>query len=149
MVFRAGWRVRHPAAALPSALARTEIALARYTHLALYIALIVMPLAGYLNAAAAGHTVSFFGVFSIPLLLPENGRLSQAAIVVHLVGQNLLYLFIALHVGAALYHGVLTRDAILDRMLPTEAIGKVVFDRKRLPPPAQISTSTQHGTGNP
>jgi cytochrome b561 len=140
MVFRAGWRVRRPAPALPSVLARTEIALVRSTHLALYIALIVMPLAGYLNAAAAGHSVSFFGVFSIPPLLPENGRLSQAAIAVHLVGQYLLYLFVALHVAGALYHGVLRRDAILDRMLPT-AHRNVVF-RSQEVAAALSSTST-------
>lgn len=118
MVFRAGWRWRHPAPALPSVLARFEIALVRATHLALYLILVVMPLAGYLNAAAASHAVSLFGVLSIPPLLPENGRLSQAAIAVHLVGQYLLYFFVALHIAGALYHGVLRRDGIFDRMLP-------------------------------
>jgi cytochrome b561 len=46
-----------------------------------------MPLAGYINAAAAGHRVSLFGLFSILRLIPEGGRLAQAAIAIHLVGQ--------------------------------------------------------------
>jgi hypothetical protein len=36
---------------------------------------------------AAGHAVDFFGVVSIPPLLPENDRLSQVAIAIHLVAQ--------------------------------------------------------------
>ena len=62
--------------------------------LVLYLIFILMPLAGYLNAAAAGHAVNFFGIVSIPPLLPENGRLSQVAIAIHLVGQYPLYLFV-------------------------------------------------------
>jgi cytochrome b561 len=33
---------------------------------------IAMPLAGYLNAAAAAHAVSCFGVVSISPLIPEK-----------------------------------------------------------------------------
>jgi cytochrome b561 len=118
MVFRAGWRWRHPPPPLPARLGRLETALSRCTHLVLYLIFIVMPLAGYLNAAAAGHAVDFFGLVSIPPLLPENGRLSQVAIAVHLVGQYPLYLFVALHVAGALFHGAVRRDGVVGRMLP-------------------------------
>jgi cytochrome b561 len=77
-----------------------------------------MPLAGYVNAAAADHPVSFFGIAAIPPLLPTDNRLSQIAIAIHLVGQYAVYAFVALHVTGALYHGVLRRDGVLDRMLP-------------------------------
>jgi cytochrome b561 len=100
-----------------------ETALARFTHFILYLFLIMMPLAGYLNAAAAGHTVKFFGVVSIPPLLPENDRLSQVAIAIHLVGQYPLYLFIALHVAGALFHGAIRRDGLVERMLPLRRAG--------------------------
>ena len=86
MIFRAGWRWRHPPPPLPPSLGRLDAGLARCTHLMLYLIFILMPLAGYLNAAAAGHPVDFFGVLSIPPLLSENGRLSQVAIAIHLVG---------------------------------------------------------------
>jgi cytochrome b561 len=58
-----------------------------FTHLSLYLLLISVPLAGYLNAAAAGHAVSFFGLLAIPPLIPENDRLSEIAIAVHLASQ--------------------------------------------------------------
>jgi cytochrome b561 len=118
MVFRAWWRWRHPPPPLPPVLALLEIALARFNHLALYALLFIMPLAGYLNVAVAGHAVDLFGVLTIPPLLPENDRLSQWAIAVHLAGQYALYLFVALHVAGALFHGAIRRDGILERMLP-------------------------------
>ena len=84
----------------------------------LYLIFIVMPLAGYLNAAAAGHPVDFFGVLSIPPLLSETGRLSQVAIAIHLIGQYPLYLFVTLHVAGALFHCAVKRDGVVGRMLP-------------------------------
>jgi cytochrome b561 len=118
MVFRTGWRWHHRPPPLPPVLARLEIALARFTHFVLYLLLILMPLAGYLNAAAAGHAVDFFGVVSIPPLLSENDRLSQVAIAIHLVGQYPLYLFIALHIAGVLLHVAIKRDGVVERMLP-------------------------------
>ncbi len=118
MVVRTLWRWRRPPPPLPPHLRRIEAGLAHLTHLVLYVIFIVMPIAGYVNAAAAGHAVGFFGLFSIPPLLPENPRLSQMAIAAHLVGQYFVYLFVALHVAGALLHGVIRRDGVLGRMAP-------------------------------
>jgi cytochrome b561 len=123
MVFRTGWRWHRPPPPLPPILARSEIALARFTHFVLYLFLILMPLAGYLDAVAAGHAVNFFGVVSIPPPLPENDRLSQVAIAIHLVGQYPLYLFVALHIAGALFHGAIKRDGIVERILPIRRAG--------------------------
>jgi cytochrome b561 len=123
MVFRTGWRWHRPPPPLPAVLVRSEIALARLTHFALYLFLILMPLAGYLDSAAAGHAVNFFGVVSIPPLLPENDRLSQVAIAIHLVAQYPLYLFIALHIAGVLLHGAIRRDGIVERILPIRRAG--------------------------
>jgi cytochrome b561 len=118
MIFRAIWRWRHLPPPLPSALGRMETGLAHLTHLGLYLIFLVMPLAGYLNAAAAGHAVSFFGLASVPPLLPVDRRLSQLAIAVHLLGQYMVYLLVLLHVLGALYHGAIRCDGVLERMLP-------------------------------
>jgi cytochrome b561 len=118
MLARMLWRWRHPAPPLPPSLGHLQAALARATHLALYLVFIAMPLAGYANAAAQGHAVSLFGIVAVPPLLPVDERLSQAAIAVHLVGQYLVYLLVAAHVAAALLHGIVSRDGVLERMLP-------------------------------
>lgn len=118
MVFQVLWRGRRPAPALPPGLRRGEAGLAHLTHFGLYAIFLLMPLAGYLNAAAAGHAVSFFGLVSIPPWLPVDQRWSQWAIAIHLLGQYLVYLLVSLHIMGALYHGAVRRDGILDRMLP-------------------------------
>ena len=118
MVFRVLWRWRHPAPPLPPSVARLEAGLAHLTQLGLYVIFIVMPLAGYLGSAAAGHTGSFFWLFEIPQLVPTDERMSQWAIAVHLIGQYVAYLLVALHVMGAIYHAVIRHDEVLDRMLP-------------------------------
>ena len=118
MVVRLLWRVGHPPPPLPLGFPRPLAWFAGANHRCLYLAFLLMPIAGYINAAAAGHSVSFFGLFTIPPLLPENERLSQIAIALHLAGQFFVYAFVAAHVAAALMHRFIRRDEILDRMLP-------------------------------
>lgn len=117
MLLRLLWRWRHPPPPLPADFARPAAALARATHLGLYAVLIAMPLAGWLNAAAAGHAVRLFGLVALPPLSPAHGRLSQAAIAVHLAGQYVLYVLVAAHVVGALYHALIRRDGVFERML--------------------------------
>jgi cytochrome b561 len=117
MVFRALWRIGHPPPPLPAGFSRLEALAAHVSHALLYLLLFVMPLSGVLNAAAAGHPVSVFGLVAIPPL-PENDRLSQAAIAMHLAGQFLAYALVALHVAAALMHRIVRRNGIFERMLP-------------------------------
>ena len=118
MVVRAVWRLGHPPPALPAGFPRIEVLAAHADHALLYVLFLVMPLSGYLNAAAAGHSVRIFGLALIPPLVPENDRLAQAAIAVHLAGQFLVYGLVAIHVGAALMHRIVRRNGILERMLP-------------------------------
>jgi cytochrome b561 len=118
MLVRGVWRWRHPPPLLPPSLMRIEILAAHATHWLLYALFVLMPLSGYIRATAAGHSVNFFGLVEIPPLLPENDRISQAAIAVHLATQFLIYTFVALHVGGALMHWIVRRDGVFERMLP-------------------------------
>lgn len=118
MLFWAGWRVRHRAPPLRPTLNRLEAALARATQAAIFLLFVAMPISGYVSLAAAGKAVSLFGVVSLPPLVAESGRLSQIAIALHLLGEFLIYALVGLHIAAALRHGFLRRDGILDKMLP-------------------------------
>src|SRR5439155_20918532 len=118
MVCRIGWRLGHPAPPLPQGFPRLEAFAAHADHLLLYVLFLAMPLSGYLNVAAAGHSASFFGLVAIPPLVPENARLSQIANAVHLAGQFLVYALVGVHVAAALMHRFVRRNGILERMLP-------------------------------
>lgn len=118
LVFWVGWRLRHPSPPLRPVLNWFEAALARATQGALLLLFVAMPVSGYVSLAAAKVPVSLFGIVTIPPLVPESGRVSQVAIAVHFVGEFLIYGLVALHIGAALLHGFVRRDGILDRMLP-------------------------------
>jgi cytochrome b561 len=118
VLFRILWRVRHPSPPLPATVGRMQQLFAHLTQAGLEAVFVAMPLAGWTNAAAAGHAISLFGIVSIPPLLAVNGRLSQLAIAVHLLGQYFVYLLVGLHLAGALDHAMLRRDGVLDRMLP-------------------------------
>jgi cytochrome b561 len=118
MVFWAGWRLRHRSPALRPLLTWFEVLLARATQAGIFLLFVAMPVSGYASLAAAGRTVSFFGLVDIPPLMDGGGRVSQVAVALHLLGQFLIYGLVALHVAAALLHGFFRRDGILERMLP-------------------------------
>lgn len=118
MLFWAGWRMRHPSPPLRPVLRAHEAWLARATQGAIFLLLVGMPLTGYISLAAAGVPLRLFGLVDLPLLTPESGRLSQVAIALHLLGEFLIYALVALHIAAALMHGLARRDGILERMLP-------------------------------
>ena len=123
MTLRVVWRVGHPPPPLPQGFPRLEALAAHTNHALLYVLFLVMPLSGVLNAAAAGHPISFFGIGAIPPLVPEDDRLSEAAIAVHLAGQFLVYALVGVHVAAALTHRVVRHNGVFERMLPLRRPG--------------------------
>ena len=117
-IVRIIWRWRRPP---PQALAasRLERILARVTHIALYCAIILIPLTGWLaytehvRRSLGIRPASLFG-WRIPLL-PDFGINWH---LVHNWGGKLVLALIALHVAAALKHHFYDRDTTLKRMLP-------------------------------
>src|SRR5689334_12310923 len=59
MLVRLGWRLGHPAPPL-TGLPPWQRTLARATHVTLYAALFVMPIAGYLGSVFSGYPVKWF-----------------------------------------------------------------------------------------
>ncbi|KAK0360943.1 hypothetical protein LTR94_025340 [Friedmanniomyces endolithicus] len=71
---RIGWRLAHPAIPMPASSPRWERLAARATHVLFYVALVSMPLTGWLAASAGGRDLSWFGLFQWPLLPIGGGR---------------------------------------------------------------------------
>jgi cytochrome b561 len=114
MAVRLGWRVRHPAPPLP-AMPVWQARAARWTHALLYVALIAMPVTGYLGSVYSGYPVKFFGT-SLPAWGSKQPELKDLFGVAHLYASWLLAGLVALHVAAALKHALADRDGILGRM---------------------------------
>jgi cytochrome b561 len=119
MLFRLGWRLAHPPPALP-AMPAWQMRLASVTHITLYVALIVMPVAGYLGSVWSGYPVRFFGI-----VLPDWGTsdpaLKDAMSDVHHITSWVLLSLTALHVAAALYHAMRGDDVMARMGFPRRA----------------------------
>lgn len=90
---------------------------ARLVHIALYVLMIGMPLAGWMILSAEGEPIPFFGL-QLPALIGENDRLAEAIEEIHEIGGTAGYFLIGLHAAAALFHHYVLRDNTLWRMLP-------------------------------
>ena len=131
-LLRLAWRLGHPPPALPAAMPLWERAAARATHALFYVLMIALPLTGWLYVSAQwrGDTplqvpTLWFGLFEVPHLFGLNEqtrafRETWAATTVDLhtwLAWSTAALA-ALHVGAALKHQWIDRDAVLTHMLP-------------------------------
>src|SRR5436305_14225138 len=82
---------------------------ARLMHIALYVLMIAMPLAGWLMLSAAGKPIPFFGL-QLPALLGENKALAEVIKDVHELGGTIGYWLIGLHAAAAVFPHYIKRD---------------------------------------
>ncbi len=93
--------------------------MAHLTHSLLYVLLLMMPLAGVLMTQYGGRATSFFGLFEIPLLVIPDKSTGRFFHDLHTdILWPLLLVLTAAHVGAALYHQLVLKDQLLQRMKP-------------------------------
>ena len=112
------WRLTHRPPP-PPVLSTWQKRLADTTHFILYVALILMPLAGWASASAHGYPVRAFGILPLPKLVTYRAHIGFKLGDIHAdVLYWILLALIVLHIGAALYHRFVQRDSVLGRMLP-------------------------------
>jgi cytochrome b561 len=88
------------------------------THWILYALLIITPIMGYVANSAYGAATPFFGLFELPPIVGKNDALSETLFARHKLLGYATGLVAAAHIGAALFHYVIRRDGVLQRMLP-------------------------------
>jgi len=118
LAVRLAWRLTHVLPQLAAHLPDWQKIVARFVHLCFYALMFALPMTGWLMSSAAGIPVSFFGLFTLPDILPHDDYLFQQLIDVHKWFGYVLILFICVHVGAALMHHFVLKDDTLRRMLP-------------------------------
>lgn len=118
IALRLAWALINPKPDL-SRLPAWERRIAYLTHGLLYLALIGMPLSGWLGSTAGGKPPVFNG-FAIPMPgIHANKSLAGLSFEIHEVLAVVLLVLIGLHILAALKHHFIDKDSILIRMLPT------------------------------
>lgn len=86
-------------------------------HLAIYVWLIAMPVAGWITLSAEGDPIPFWGL-NLPPLTGANEQLAKQVKELHETGGTLGYFLLGLHAAAALFHHYVLKDNTLVRMLP-------------------------------
>jgi cytochrome b561 len=118
VIARLAYRRFNPPPPLPEAMPHLQRRIAELSHLALYTLLILMPLAGYIRVRAGGFPIEWLDALGAPTLVPRSDALAEAAKTVHYFGALAITALVALHVGAALFHGIVRRDGVFSRMWP-------------------------------
>lgn len=118
---RFGWRLRHP----PPPLMGTgwERTLAHATHHALYLFLLLTPLAGYLASSFSTYPLKFFGLEVIKLGWPDEG-IQGGFKLIHLWSAWVGMALVSLHIAGAIKN-LLRRDGSMQRMLPGCCVQKL------------------------
>ena len=120
VILRLGWRMSHPAPALPAHMPRVEKTAARAAHVVLYGLMFALPVTGWLLASASplGIPTLVFGLFPLPHPLAGDAGTEAVLAWVHFLGAMALMALAAAHVAAALKHHFIDRDDVLVAMLP-------------------------------
>jgi cytochrome b561 len=103
---------------LPPTMSPLERAVASASEKLLYALMIALPLIGWGMLSAGSFPVVLFGSVRLPAILPAQPTLYALLRSAHSVLAYLLFAAVLAHVGAILFHTLVVRDRILDRMLP-------------------------------
>jgi cytochrome b561 len=120
---RLAWRFAQPHPQLPPQTTWWERLGANGTHTYFYVAMVVMPMTGWIGFNAIKLEVAPFGV-TLPHLIWDARPLGFAAASVHLWVAYGLVGALLLHAGAAAVHHWVKRDDVLLRMLPAGLHGR-------------------------
>lgn len=86
-------------------------------HGLMYLLLLAMPILGWLATASGDFPVQFFGT-NLPGIIGVDKALSDTLFQWHARVAWSLLVLIAIHVIAALYHALVRRDGVIQRMRP-------------------------------
>jgi cytochrome b561 len=117
VVLRIAWRMFDRPPAMPSSLSALQRRVALTTHWLLYVMLIASGLAGWLAASAAGIGISWFGLFTVPMLIDKQPDRYEMLAGIHEGMVIALLVLILFHSAAAIWHAV-QQDGVMSRMLP-------------------------------
>lgn len=116
VIVRLTWRLRNSLPSLAE-LPRWEEFAARFVHGLFYFFMFALPITGWLVTSASGLPVSFFGLFVFPNITSNSEAQRVLFSTVHTWLSYGLIATFCLHVGAALKHYFINRDAVMRRML--------------------------------
>jgi cytochrome b561 len=102
----------------PPSMPQAERFVASASERLLYTLFIALPLVGWAMLSAGHYPIVMFGAVHLPPILPARPELYAALRETHTILAYLLFLAFLAHFGAVLFHTVVLRDGLLNRMVP-------------------------------
>lgn len=118
ILLRLYWRLTHRAPALPESMSGWKRTLASWTHVLLYVGMLIMPLSGYIASNFSQYGVNFLNRIKLPPWGVEDAAVYAFFNRTHVITASIFAALIALHVLAAILH-LVKRDGLFSRMWPT------------------------------
>ncbi|EPE97815.1 cytochrome b [Rhizobium grahamii] len=103
---------------LPADLPEPMKLAAYLSHVALYALMIGMPLIGWAMMSAAGYPIVLYGGLRLPAIVPQSDSLHALLWSAHFYLAFAFFALVLMHLAAALFHGLVRRDGVLQTMLP-------------------------------
>ncbi|MDO6460874.1 cytochrome b [Granulosicoccaceae sp. 1_MG-2023] len=116
MLFRLVWRVSN-AKPVPLAPDAKNARIAALVQMALFILMILQPLAGILMSQSGGHAVSLFGVLELPALVGVSESLHSTFETVHKTLWIAIAALVLAHAAGALKQHLIFKNRTLSRMI--------------------------------
>jgi cytochrome b561 len=101
----------------PPSMPKLQQSIAKANEYGLYVLLLAQPITGLGNVLFHGRPFGLL-IWEVPALLEPNPAIRGLFVEAHEFGAKALVVLIGLHAGAALFHGMVLRDGVLQRMLP-------------------------------
>jgi cytochrome b561 len=100
----------------PPTMSPQERFMASSSEKLLYALMFALPLVGWGMLSAGQYPIAMFGSFHLPPILPANPLLYAVLRKTHTILAYLLFLTFLAHLAAVLFHTLIVRDRLLDRM---------------------------------
>jgi cytochrome b561 len=113
--------------AFPPTMSSRERVLATASERLLYTLMLALPLVGWGMLSAGNYPITMFGPVHLPPIVPASPALYAFLRKTHTVLAYLLFLSFLAHLSAVLFHTLIVRDRLLDRMAIWPA-----FHKKRI-----------------
>jgi superoxide oxidase len=101
----------------PETMPRLQQWIAKANEYGLYALLLVQPITGLGGLLFRGRPFTLF-IWQVPALLEPDAATRSLLLETHELGADVLLALIGLHASAALFHGLVLRDGVMQRMLP-------------------------------
>jgi cytochrome b561 len=100
----------------PPTMSQRERFLASASERLLYALMFALPLVGWGMLSAGHYPIVMFGSVHLPPILPANPTLYSVLRKTHTILAYLLFVIFLFHLGTVLFHTLIVRDRLLNRM---------------------------------